>query len=277
MPFVCANHIRFHYESQGDGPALLFLHGIGSSTADWAEQIREFSKNYRALALDLRGHGESDKPPGPYSMALFAADAAAVLRALDIRTAHVVGLSLGGCVAFQMAVDFPELVQSLVVVNSAPEIVRRSFRTLLESWRRTAIVRWRGLRPLGERVSRRLLPKPEHAALRAAFVERFAQNDPQAYLESLKAVVGWSVANRLQSLACPVLVVSADHDYTPVSAKERYVRRLPDARLVVIADARHATPVERPREFDAALAEFLAQVQRRPRPENPENPALDSP
>lgn len=274
MPFVCANHIRFHYESQGSGTALLFLHGIGSSTADWAMQIQEFSKNYRVVALDLRGHGESDKPPGPYSMALFAADAAAVLRALDIQTAHVAGISMGGCVAFQLAVDFPDLVQSLVVVNSAPEIVRRSFKTLLETWRRTAIVRWRGLRPLGERVAWRLLPKPEHAALRAAFAARFARNDPQAYLDSLKAVVGWSVADRLASLRCPVLVVSADHDYTPVAAKERYVRRLPDARLVVIADSRHATPVERPREFNAALAEFLAHVRMRPLPGNP---ALDSP
>ncbi len=274
MPFVCANRIRLHYESQGAGPALLFLHGIGSSTVDWAAQIQEFARTYRVVALDLRGHGESEKPPGPYGMALFAADVAAVLRALDIPSAHVVGLSLGGCVAFQLAVDFPDLVLSLVVVNSAPEIVRRSFRVLLESWRRKAIIRWRGLRPLGERVAQRLLPKPEQAALRAAFVERFARNDPQAYLHSLKAVVGWSVADRLESIRCPVLVIAADHDYTPVAAKERFVRLLPNARLVVIADSRHATPMERPREFNAALAEFLAHVPMRTRTGNP---ALDSP
>ena len=258
MPVLRVNQMDLHYETSGRGPALLFIHGLGSTAQDWTPQIREFSKTYQVIAFDLRGHGQSGKPPGPYSIPLFARDAAELLKALNLEAAHVVGLSLGGCVAFQMALDFPHLVRSLVVVNSAPEFIRHSFKTKLEVWRRTVLVRWRGLRRMGERIGARLLPRPEHAALRATFIARFAQNDPQAYLNSLKALIGWSVTDRLGSIRCPVLVVSSEHDYTALAFKEKYAQQIPDARIVVIPDAHHAVPVEQPEKFNAVLAEFLA-------------------
>jgi 3-oxoadipate enol-lactonase len=258
MPTLRLNQVDLHYEVNGNGPPLLFIHGLGSSTQDWEPQVREFSLTYQVFTLDLRGHGRSGKPPGPYSIPLFASDLAALLEALGIQSTHVVGLSLGGCVAFQLALDFPGRVKTLVIVNSAPEFIRRSFKTWLEIWRRTAIVRWRGLRQMGDRISRRLLPHAEQAPLRETFVERFAQNDPQAYLNSLKALIGWSVKDRLGAIQCPVLVVSAEHDYTPLAFKEAYVRQLPDARLVLIPDSHHALPVELPEEFNAVVAEFLA-------------------
>jgi 3-oxoadipate enol-lactonase len=258
MPHLRINQMDLHYEETGNGPALLFIHGLGSTGQDWEPQIRKFSAAYRVITFDLRGHGTTGKPSGPYSIPLFAGDATELLKALKIGAAHVVGLSLGGCVAFQLALDRPELVRSLVVVNSAPEFIRRSFKTWLETWRRTAIVRWRGLRRMGERIGARLLPRPEHAVLRATFVARFAKNDPQAYLNSLKALIGWSVTDRLGSIRCPVLVVSSEHDYTALAFKEKYARKIPDARLVVIPDAHHAAPQEEPDKFNAVLAEFLA-------------------
>lgn len=260
MPVPQVQPIDLHGEVTGQGPPLLFIHGLGSSARDWEPQVREFSKTFQVVTLDLRGHGRSDKPPGPYGIPLFVSDVAAFLQARRISGAHVVGLSLGGCVAFQLALDFPDLVRSLVLVNSAPEFIRRSFKTWLETWRRTAIVRWRGLRPMGERLGRRLLPRPEHARLRAVFVERFAKNDPRAYLNSLKALIGWSVTDRLGSIRCPVLVVASEHDYSPVAAKEKYVRQIPDSRLAVMPAAHHAVPVEQPEEFNAVLAGFLAAI-----------------
>lgn len=256
--------IDLHGDLTGQGPPLLFIHGLGSSAEDWEPQVRVFSKTFQIVVVDLRGHGRSDKPPGPYGIPLFAADVAEFLQARRISAAHVVGLSLGGCVALQLALDRPDLVRSLVVVNSAPEFIRRSFKTWLETWRRTAIVRWRGLRRMGERIGARLLPRPEQAARRATFVERFAQNDPQAYLNSLKALIGWSVTDRLGSLRCPVLVVASEHDYTSRAFKEAYARKIPGARLVVLPDAHHAAPLERPAEFNAILAEFL-ETQASPR------------
>ena len=166
--------------------------------------------------------------------------------------------------AMQLALDDPGRVRSLVIVNSAPEFIRRSLFTLLEGMRRTVIVHWRGLRALGERISRRLLPDPAQEALRAAFVERFAQNDPSAYLNSLKALVGWSVTARLPAIRCPTLIVASEHDYTPVGMQEKYARRIPGARFVTIPGAHHAVPVERPNTFNAVLADFWTMLDAPP-------------
>jgi pimeloyl-ACP methyl ester carboxylesterase len=90
--------------------------------------------------------------------------------------------------------------------------------------------------------------------------ERWAKNDKHAYLASFDAIVGWGVQERLSKVACPTLIVSADRDYTPVALKETYVKLLPDARLVVIADSRHATPLDQPERFNQTLLEFLTAV-----------------
>ncbi len=264
MPRIQTSSITLHCETTGQGPPVLFIHGLGSCTEDWEPQVRAFSGAYQVITFDLRGHGRSDVPRGPYSIPLFAADTAGLLATLPAGPAHVVGLSLGGCVAMQLALDDPGRVRSLVIVNSAPEFIRRSLFTLLEGMRRTVIVHWRGLRALGERISRRLLPDPAQEALRAAFVERFAQNDPSAYLNSLKALVGWSVTARLPAIRCPTLIVASEHDYTPVGMQEKYARRIPGARFVTIPGAHHAVPVERPNTFNAVLADFWTMLDAPP-------------
>ena len=74
MPTLQSNKINLYYEVTGEGQPLLFSHGLGSSARDWELQVGEFSKNYQVITIDLRGHGRSDKPAGPYSMSMFAAD-----------------------------------------------------------------------------------------------------------------------------------------------------------------------------------------------------------
>ena len=103
---------------------------------------------------------------------------------------------------------------------------------------------------MGEVLSERLFPKDEQVELREMFVERWAENDPRAYREAMKALVGWSVSDHLDEIQCPVLVVAAEEDYTPVETKEDYVMRLPQGELVVIEDSYHATPVDRPEEAE---------------------------
>ncbi|MDL1895829.1 alpha/beta fold hydrolase [Anaerolineae bacterium CFX7] len=254
-----ANGIQLYYEIHGQGQPLLFIHGLGSSARDWEFQVAEFARTYQVIVLDLRGHGKSDKPAGPYSMALFAQDIAELLKALGISQAHVVGLSLGGGIAFQLAVAAPATLKTLTIVNSAPEMVVRTWQERLALWQRLAIVRVVGMKKMGEVLSKRLFVKPEEEALRQTFVERWAENDKRAYLDSLRALVGWSVTAQLGNIRCPTLVLAAEHDYTPVSVKEAYVARMSDAQLVVIPDAHHALPVEKPRAFNQALQEFLAR------------------
>ena len=261
MPAQRIGDIDLHYETTGEGEPLLFIHGLGSSARDWELQVAFFSPDYRVVTYDVRGHGRSYKPPGPYSVQLFADDAAELIRSLDNAPAHIVGISMGGMIAFQLAVDAPELVKSLVIVNSAPELILHTFKERLQFFQRLMIVRLLGMRKMGEVLSARLLPKTEHQDLRREFVERWVQNDKQAYLDSLRALVGWSVSEHLSEINVPTLVVAADEDYSPVSVKETYVARMPRAELVVIPDSRHATPVEQPEALNRAVAAFLARCE----------------
>jgi len=225
MPRLRVGDIELYYEITGKGQPILLIHGLGSGARDWEMQAPFLSEKFQVVTVDVRGHGQSDKPPGPYSIPLFAADTIELIRSLDIAPVHIVGISMGGMIAFQVAVDAPEMVKSLVIVNSGPEFVLRSPRDIIRGLQRLLIVRLFGMRKMGEALSKRL----EHRELRRLFIERWAENDRQAYMNSMRAIVGWSVADRLGEIDCPTLVIAADQDYTPVSLKEAYVAKMPQA------------------------------------------------
>src|SRR5512138_1073317 len=105
MPSVIVNGIQLHYEVRGQGQPLVFIHGLGSSTRDWDAQTAAFEHDYQVITCDLRGHGQSDKQAGPYTIPLFATDLASLLAGLGVDSAHLVGISLGGAVALQCALD----------------------------------------------------------------------------------------------------------------------------------------------------------------------------
>ncbi len=259
MPKIRVRDIEMHYEETGQGTPLLLIHGLGSSARDWERQIPYFSKNYRVITYDVRGHGQTDKPAGPYGIPLFAQDTAEFMKILNIESAHVVGISMGGMIALQLAVNAPERIRSLVVVNTGAELIVRSFREFLMVLQRKLIVRLLGMQKMGEILSGRLFPDPEHEELRKIFVEHWAENDPRAYRDSMQALLGWSVTDKLGFIPCPTLIVSADNDYTPVEVKEAIVAKMPNAKLVVIPNSHHAVPVERPEEFNRIVGEFLAE------------------
>jgi pimeloyl-ACP methyl ester carboxylesterase len=250
------------YEERGipTGDPVLLIHGLGSSTEDWEPQMAALSREFRVIAYDVRGHGRTAKPGGRYTVPQFAEDAAALIARLGIAPVHVVGLSMGGMIAFQLAADYPAIVRTLVIVNSGPEMILRRWRERMGIMQRRMIVRLMGMRKMGEVLADRLLPGDEHAARRDVFAERWARNDKGAYLRALSALVGWSVTPRLPSIHCPVLVVAADQDYTPVAWKQWYTALLPNASLVVIPDSRHMMPVERPQLFHEALLPFLSDA-----------------
>ena len=259
MPILNLDDIDLYYEIVGKGDPLLFVHGLGSSSRDWEEQVGFFANRYKVIVFDVRGHGKSSKPPGPYSIPLFATDTSKMLKALGVGPAHVVGISMGGMIAFQLAVSQPEMVKSLVIVNSGPEFIVRTFKERMQVWQRFFIVRLLGMRKMGEVLSNRLFPKAEHEELRAVFVGRWAENDARAYREAMRAIIGWSVADQIKDIRCSTLVIAAEGDYTPVAAKKAYVERMARAELVVIEDARHALPAEKPEEFNAAVEEFFVE------------------
>jgi len=256
---IRVNDVDLAYDIAGQGEPVLLIHGLGSGRHDWDPQMAQLSTRYRVITYDVRGHGDSSKPRGPYNMEQFAEDAAAMIRELALPPVHVVGLSLGGMIAFQLAVDDPELVRSLTIINSGPEVIPRTLRDHLTLRTRLLLTRLLGPARLGKILAKRLFPKPEQDLLRRAFVSRVAQNDPRAYLASTKAILGWSVTDRIGQITCPVLVIAAERDYTPIAAKRAYLGKLQKARLEVIMDSGHATPWDQPRALNAKLLAFLAE------------------
>ncbi len=263
MPYDTVDDTRLHYTERGRGAPLLFVHGLGSSSRDWAAQVEDFAKRYRVLRVDLRGHGRSERGEGPYSIAQFAREVAVLLRKHAHGPAHVVGLSMGGMVALELAASAPRLLRSLVVVNSVADMRLHSWRDVWFYVSRRLAVQALGMRRVGRLLARQLFVKPDQGALRRTLVERWAGTDKQAYLWSMDAIMQWSVADRLHRIDTPTLLVSSDEDYTPVAEKRQIRAQMPRAELAVVHDARHALPVERPAAFNAVVDDFLRRVEGR--------------
>ena len=260
MPFTKETNISMYYEIDGAGEALVFIHGLGSSGKDWQFQAGFFPAHFQTLTYDVRGHGESEKAKPPYSVSLFAKDLAELLGELGISKAHLVGISMGGWIAFQFGLDYPEMTRSLTIINSWADMRPKNFQERKTLFQRNVLFRLFSMRKIGEILGPRIFIKPEQKDLLDTLVENWAKNHKPSYMASMKAGTGWSVADQLDQIKCPVLVVAADEDYTPVSAKQEYVDKLPNARLVVLEDSRHATPVEKPDEFNQVLLAFLQEV-----------------
>jgi pimeloyl-ACP methyl ester carboxylesterase len=262
MPFLSSGDVRLHFESSGQGQPVLLVHGLGSSSRDWENQVSVFAKRYRVITIDLRGHGKSDKPQGPYSIPLFASDIVELIRSLDIAPVHLIGLSLGGFVALQLAVEHHDLLRSLIVVNAAPGLPRERLRERLRiTWAlflRRLIVRLFGMRALGRFLGKKLFPRPSQNALKRRFIERWAENHPDAYLASLAAVSRWNVEDRLSSITCPTCVISGEHDFIPLALKKGYTEKLVRGELKVIRGSGHFTPLDDPERFNEAVLSFLA-------------------
>ncbi|MFZ6045608.1 alpha/beta fold hydrolase [Pseudomonas sp. CR3202] len=262
MSYFDNDGCQLHYEDYGRGMPVLLVHGLGSSTRDWEYQIPALAAHYRVIALDVRGHGRSDKPLESYSIATFADDVAALIEHLGLIDVHLVGISMGGMIGFQLGVDHPDLLRSLTIVNSGPEVIPRAPREFLEIAKRWSLSRLLSLETIAKGLGQLLFPLPEQAELRRKIEERWPQNDKRAYLSSLDAIIGWGVRERLERIRCPTLVITADRDYTPVAQKEAYVREMPNARLVVIENSRHATPLDQPERFNTTLLDFINEVER---------------
>ena len=260
MPIVDIDNTQLNYQIVGDGDPLLLLHGLGSSSQDWDLQMDDFSRHFQVILVDLRGHGKSGKPPGPYSIPLFAEDIASLIIELGCSPAHVLGISLGGMVAFQMAISFPEVVKSLIIVNSTPELVPKTLKDRFGIWQRLLIVRFMGMRKMGEVLGNRFLPEPDQAELREVFIDHWAENHKPSYLESMKAVVGWSVLDQLNEIKAPTLVLGAEGDYFSIEDKKAYTKQISGAKLQIIKNTRHALPAEKPKVFNQSVIDFLSSL-----------------
>jgi len=240
---------------------VLWLQGLNAPGAAWAVQLAHFSRTHRCIAPDARGVGRSDAPDGPYTTRLLAEDALRVLDACEVPRAHVVGISLGGAAAQELALAHPERVRSLALLATFAAQSPRS-RALLTAWRilYPVVAGSPTLREAWEKQAYAWLFTDAfwrvEANVRAAL--RFAATQPlqpvQGFLGQIDAALAHDARDRLPSLRVPALVVhgALDQLASPAGAEE-LARLIPGAELVMLPGAGHAVNLEGQRAVNAAL------------------------
>ena len=241
------------------GPPVLLLHGLGSRAADWMPQIQVLAPHYRVLAVDLPGHGASPLPPGSLTIEAMADAAAAVAAAVCTAPAHVVGLSLGACVAIRLALQAPEHVRSLTLVSPFARVSAGGPADLVRIARRLLLLGTAPMPTLAAHVARGLFPWPDQRALYDAAAASLAATSRRGYAAALRALARFDARGQLAAIRRPTLVVAGDRDrVVPLGAKLRVASAIPGAQMVVVPASGHATPYDQPAAFNRVLLEFLA-------------------
>jgi pimeloyl-ACP methyl ester carboxylesterase len=265
MPRIAVGDVELYYEVRGEGAPLLLIMGFGASSAAWQPAfLAELARAFRVVAFDNRGTGRSDKPDGPVSIAQLADDATGLLGALGIARAHVMGVSLGGYVAQELALRRPEAVERLVLgcTHCGPPVRIPVPRELLASLMDPAA----GADP--REAVRRVWPAwypAEFVATNRDFLEvqldrMLAHPTPLATRQrQLEAISAWSSHERLHRLAVPTLVITGDRDalVNPENARILH-ERIAGSRRHVIAGAGHMFWHSHPDEVLAVVSAFLA-------------------
>lgn len=254
--------LRFNvYEGPAGATPVLLLHGLGSCAEDWLLQVPALTARYPVIVPDLRGHGASRGAAGWPTMATHASDMAALVSHLGAERAHVVGLSLGGAVALQMALDTPQAVRSLVLVNAFARWLSGP-RGWARGARRAFFAATGQMARNGRIIAQGLFPREDQAFLRRAAETRLAGNSSSTYFRNLMCVARFDVRRRLEAVGCPTLVVAGERDTTvPFDLKAELAHRIPRARLEIVADSGHATPIDAAGIFNRMLLEFLGQAE----------------
>jgi pimeloyl-ACP methyl ester carboxylesterase len=259
------NGITMNYELTGQGDCLVLVHGAGDSLRMWYGQVPEFSRHCRVLTYDIRGFGETELGDSDVDISLLAADLRELLRALAIDSAFVLGHSMGGRIALQLAVEQPEMVKALVLSSSGvglgarPPGADEKRQQLIEALDRGDL----------ETAAERMTELSFSHGLRerdSALFERYKQiklgNDPSAFARVWLAVMQ-SPPSEVSRLRYPVLIIAGDRDaFMSVDMAKASQAAIPGSRLVLLPMG-HTPALEAPREFNRMVLDFLAEVRRR--------------
>ena len=240
----------------GDGPTLLLIHGLGSSGDDWAFQIPSLSRQHRLIVPDLSGCGRSPAR-GTASISGWAQELLEWLERRGIERTAVVGYSMGGAVALEMALQAPSRVERLATINSLPSYRVDHWRKWLELNRQIGMVKWLGLPRTARMIAGRLFPHLHQAAMRQRVIDVVGSNPVAPYLRCARALADWCAAERCAGFATPMLMLAGEHDYTPLAEKHTWARRL-GAQIAVVSGSRHGTPFDAIAATNAALLAFMA-------------------
>jgi len=252
---------NYRLEGPADAPVVTLAHPLGATLEMWDAQVAALLPRYRVLRYDIRGHGGSEVPPGPYTLEHMAGDLLALLDALGIRETHFVGLSMGGLIGMTAALAFPDRIRRLVLGDTTAQYgaaVEGMWHERLrvaetEGMTETLIERTMAIWFTAEFRERHAAPVDRvRAMLRAT--------DPRGYAASIRAIGFVNLTPRLGAIRSPTLVIVGEQDPgTPPAMAEVLHGKIPGARLVILPSAMHCSAVEAADAFNRAVGEFLAE------------------
>jgi pimeloyl-ACP methyl ester carboxylesterase len=268
---IVANGISMNYEIAGDGDWVVLIHGAGDNLQTWYNQIPSFSRYYKVLAYDTRGHGQTDVAEGEYTAAKWAEDLHALLNVLGVRRASVLGYSLGGMIAAMLATDHPEMVETLVLAGVAGAAVGLGDP---QTWkeRRTA-----QLEVLDEEGMAGIFKQRTDAATSTIFSPGFVEKNPnvvdkyreiflltkpEGYRKVLESMGRRGRAPDFSGIACPVLIIVGAHDvWSGPEAGNALQQRIPGSELIILPTG-HACQIEQPEDFNETVVSFLRKERK---------------
>lgn len=271
MPYLATESgVTIHYDDQGEGRPLVFIHGWGMSSRVWRFQAERFAPSYRVITIDLRGHGESGLPEGEgLSMADLAADVAALFRELDLERAVLVGWSLGALVCLKSYGSVRDRLAALVLVGGTPRFTAGDG---YESGLQPADVRGMALRVRRDRAKTmgeffrgmftdRELSREQNRRLVTEIVIPSRQPDTPILLKSLEILASSDQREVLPLIDLPVMLIHGSDDTICLPAASRYMaERIPGSELAIIDGCGHAPFMSMPDRFNAAFDGFLERV-----------------
>jgi 3-oxoadipate enol-lactonase len=258
MSFVQNQGAKLYWDEQGRGEPVLLIMGLGYPSSLWHRTRPVLAQHFRTVALDNRGVGLSDVPPGPYSIATMASDAAAVLDAAGVSSAHVFGVSMGGMIAQEFALQYPAKTRSLILGCTSPggPVAIRAERKVSD------ILMARGMSL--EQAREAILPyiydpdtPPEKIAEDVSWRRRCLPS-LEGYTAQLQGILAWESYSRLALIAAPTLVIHGKSDaLVPPANGELIAARIPDAKLVLLDHASHLFLTDQTQEAHRHILDFL--------------------
>src|SRR6202047_1347341 len=259
MPFVENQDAKIYWDEQGPGEPLLLIEGLSYPSYMWHRTRPILARTYRTIALDNRGVGQSDVPPGVYSIELMASDAAAVLDAAGGQSAHVFGVAMGGMIAQEFALQYPKRVRSLILGCTAagwPTAVRAEPEAAQMLMTRDKMNPEQAAEAPVPFIYHSATPREridEDIAIRRPWFPR-----PEAYTAQLQGILAWEAYRRLSGIAAPTLVIHGETDrLVPPGNGKLIAERIPGARLVMIPQASHLFLTDQTDVSHRAILEFL--------------------